>query len=134
MTAGVQVTTPITSGSITSSTNNVTITSGAFSTGGATGVQIAVYLSCTPSATSVITAKLWQGSTAGSGTQVGPVAGLLATLTGTTQDTKSFVWVDTSAFAQNATNATYTVGFTGNTGTNTVVYAHMDIETIGPVN
>lgn len=132
--AGVQATTPITSGSITSSTNNVTITSNGFSTGGATGVQIMVFLASTPSATSVVTAKLWQGATAGSGTQVGPAAGLLATFTGTTQDVKVFVWTDTSAFAQNASNAQYTVGFTGNTGTGTVVYAHIDIETLGPVS
>ena len=130
--AGVQTTTPITSGSISTAGNNITITTGTFSTGGATGMLIRVVLHWTPSATQTMACKLYQGSGV-SGTQVGPTAGLLATGTGTTQAGAVFVFTDVSAFAQNASGAVYTAGFTVNTGTGTIIYSHVDLETLGLV-
>ena len=131
--AGVQCTTPITSGSITTGANSITITTGLFSTGGAGGVVVRVVLHWTPSATQTIACKLYQGSGT-SGTQVGPTAGLLSTGTGTTQADSVFLFTDVSAFAQNASNAVYTAGFTASTGTGTIIYAYVGLETIGQVS
>ena|SRR5215469_452132 len=133
MPAGPDSSAPITSGSITTGANSVTMTSPLFSTGSAKGMLITVLLSGTPSATQTITAKLYQGNGT-SGTQVNPSAGTVATFTGTTSDTKLYQWIDTSAFAQNASAAQYTVGFTGNTGTNTILYAAIELETLSPVS
>lgn len=129
--SGPQVTTPVTSGSITTAANSVTITSAAFSTGGAAGVMITVYLLGTPSATQTITVNVYQGSGTG-GTQLSPAQVL--TFTGTTQAAECSVNIDTSAFAQNARGQVYTVGFTASTGTNTIAYAFVQLESIAPVS
>jgi hypothetical protein len=125
--SGPVCTTPITSGSITTGANSVTITTGPFNTGAASGMLINVYLTWTPSATQTIACKLFQ--TATTGTQVGPGAGLLATGTGTTTTTTQYTFLDNSAFAQNAAGAVYVVGFTGSTGTGTIIYAFVELET-----
>ena len=125
--SGPVCTTPITSGSITTVANALTITTAPFNTGAAPGVLINVYLTWTPSATQTVACRLFQTSTAG--TQVGPAAGLLATGTGTTTTTTQYTFLDNSAFAQNASGAVYVIGFTASTGTGTVIYAFTELET-----
>ena len=133
MPGGPITSTPITSGSITTGANSVTIVSPLVSTGGATGILVTAYLSGTPSATQHVTAKLYQGSGTG-GTQVNPSAGTDVTMTGTTNDVRSWSWVDTSAAAKDAVNAQYTVGFTASTGTNTILYAWIQVQVLAPVS
>jgi len=132
MTSGPSQSTPVTSGSITTGANSQTVTSPACNTGAVAGLLITVALTGTPSATQTVTCKLYQGST--SGTQVAPTAGLLGTFTGTTEDTRLFQFVDTSAAAQNASGLVYVAGFATNTGTNTIAYAFIAVETLGPVS
>jgi|SRR5215469_7164831 len=129
--SGPQATTPITSGSITTGANAVTITSNTFSTGGAIGILITVYLMGTPSATQTVTVALFQGTGTG-GTAVTPSQ--VATFTGTTQSVETVTFIDTSAFARNNTGGTYTAGFTASTGTNTVAYAYIQLETLTVVS
>jgi hypothetical protein len=130
--SGPAVTTPITTGTITTGANSITITTNPFSTGSAGGVLITVYLTWTPSATQTITCKCYQ--TATTGTQVAPTAGLIATGTGTTETTATFTFLDTSAFALNATGAVYVVGFTASTGTGPIAYAFTELETTAPLS
>jgi hypothetical protein len=120
---------PITSGSITGTA--VTLTTPACNTNTSFGVMISVFLAWTPSATQTITCKLYQVST--SGTQVGPSAGLIATATGTTEASAMFQFQDTSAFANNTTGAVWVASLTANTGTGTVDYAFIQVQTMAPV-
>ncbi len=129
--SGPSVSTPVTTGSITGTANAFTLTSPTCNFNELGGVLVTATLFWTPSATQTITAKLYQVST--SGTQVNPSAGLVATGTGTTGADATFTWVDTSAFAQATQGAVYVVGFTASTGTGTVVYGFIEVETIAPV-
>jgi hypothetical protein len=123
---------PVTSGSITTTANAFTATSPVCNWNETLGVLITVTLFWTPSATQTITAKLYQVSTAG--TQVGPAGGLIATGTGTTEQAATFTFQDTSAFAQGPTaGAVYVCGFTASTGTGTVNYVFVEIETMAQV-
>jgi hypothetical protein len=123
---------PLTSGSITTTSNQFTATGPVCNFNTTLGVLITVQLYWTPSATQTITCKLYQVST--SGTQVGPSGGLVATGTGTTEQEASFVFQDTSAFAQGLTSgAVYVAGFTASTGTGTVDYLFIEIETMAQV-
>lgn len=129
--SGPAVSAPVTSGSITTGANAVTVSSPVCNFNEALGVLVTVYLTWTPSATQTVACKLYQGST--SGTQVGPTAGLLITGTGTTETTTSFTFVDTSAYAQVQTAAQYVAGFTASTGTGTIAYAFVEVETIATI-
>jgi hypothetical protein len=129
--SGPQLTTPVTSGSIGTGANSVTITTNAFSTGGAAGIIITVYLLGTPSATQTVTVTCYQGPTTG-GTQLTP--NQVVTFTGTTQSVEEAVFVDTSAFARSNPAGQYTVGFQTSTGTNTIAYAFVQLETVSGVS
>jgi hypothetical protein len=129
--SGPTISTPITSGSITTGANSVTVTSPTMNLNEQLGTLITVYLTWTPSATQTITCKLYQ--TATTGTQVNPSAGLIATATGTTETGSTFTFVDTSAFALTTQGAVYVAGFTASTGTGTVAYAFIEVETIAPI-
>jgi hypothetical protein len=130
--SGPAVSTPATSGSITSVSTNFTISTPVFNTNNNIGTLVTLNLTVTPSATQTITCKLFQ--TSATGTQVGPAAGLAETLTGTTQAQLTFAFVDTSAFAQNGTGQVYVATFAASTGTGTVAYAFSELETIAPVS
>lgn len=129
--SGPQLTAPVTSGSITTVANTITITTNTFRTGSTQGILVTAYLTGTPSATQTVQAQCFQG-TGVTGTQVGITQ--LVTFTGTTQDNAAYVFQDTSAFAQNNPGGTYTVGFTTNVGTNTINYAFIELETLAPVS
>lgn len=129
--SGPAVSAPITSGSITTGANSVTVTSPGCNLNENLGVLVTVYLTWTPSATQTITCKLYQVAT--TGTQVNPSAGLIATGTGTTETSAQFTFQDTSAFAQATQGAVYVAGFTASTGTGTVAYAFIQVETIAPI-
>jgi len=122
---------PVTSGSITTTANQFTLSSPVLNLNEELGVLVTVQLCWTPSATQTITVKLYQGSV--SGTQVGPSGGLVVTGTGTTEQQASFAFVDNSAYAQNQAGAQYVAGFTASTGTGTVDYAFVEIETMAQV-
>jgi hypothetical protein len=124
---------PLTSGSITTTSNAFTATSPVCNFNNNMGVLVTVVLYWTPSATQAVTVKLYQGNGV-AGTQVGPSGGLVATGTGTTEQEASFQFVDTSAYAQGPTpGGQYTAGFTASTGTGTVAYLFVEIETMAPV-
>ncbi len=130
--SGPFLSTPITSGSITTTSNQFTMASPTGSWLDQLGILISVTLYWTPSATQTITVKLYQGAGV-TGTQVAPVAGLVATGTGTTEQNATFQFVDTSAYAQSQAGGLYTAGFTASTGTGTVNYAFVALETIAPL-
>ncbi len=130
---GPAVSVPITTGTITTGANAVTVTSPAVNVNNPSnaGVLVKVFLAWTPSATQTVTAKLYQVST--SGTQVNPSAGLIVTATGTTGESKMFEFVDSSAFANATQGAVWVCGFTASTGTGAVVYAFIEVLLLGPV-
>lgn len=131
--SGPFVSAPATSGSITTTTNQFTLASPNGSWLTELGLLITVELFWTPSATQTIACRLFQGSGVG-GAQVGPAGGLIATGTGTTEQEASFIFVDTSAYALGLTQqGSYTAAFTASTGTGTVNYAFVELETIAPL-
>jgi hypothetical protein len=124
---------PVTSGSITTTSNAFTIVTGTYvvSDPNGAGLLVACTLYWTPSAAQTITCKLYQGSGV-TGTQVGPAAGQIATASGTTEQGQTFEWVDSSAFANVNQAVQYTFGFTASTGTGTVAYAFTSLEALVP--
>jgi hypothetical protein len=129
--AGPTVSTPLTTGTITTTASDTTVTTNTCSTNAPGGVLVKLKIHWTPSATQTLTCKLYQVSTAG--TQVGPAGGLVATGTGTTGASASFEFVDTSAYAQNTTGAVWAASLALNTGTGTITYAFTEVETLVPI-
>lgn len=131
--SGPYVSAPVTAGSITAVANAFTLASPVGNWLTELGILITVTLFWTLFATQTITVKLYQGAGV-AGTQVAPVAGLVATGTGTTEQEATFTFVDTSAYALGLTQAgLYTAGFTASTGTGAVAYAFTELETIAPL-
>lgn len=130
--SGPAVTAPVTAGSITTVANAFTIASVTGNWNEAGGLLVTLTVFWTPSATQTLTAKCYQGAGV-AGAQVGPAGGLIATGTGTTEQEATFAFVDTSAYAQAQQGGSYTIGLTVNTGTGTVDYAFVELESLAPM-